>query len=382
MSPQPDYSRSIVNLVAGIGAGLGVRGEYASLPELPPERLAGRPVVLLVVDGLGDALLARHPDTALARHRVGRLTSVFPTTTASAITSFSTGVAPQQHAITGWFTWLRELGTVATVLPFVPRGGGSPFSALGVSPAQIIGRPPLAERLAVPAAALSPAWIVDSDYSRASTGRAEREGYTGLGDFFTRLGRRVRSGMPQYVFAYWTEVDHLAHTHGVGSAQVAHHLRELDAAFAAFLTEAAGSGALVLVTADHGLIDTVPARVIQLEAYPAIARHLTLPLCGEPRAAFCYVRSGQGRGFVDAVTGELGAAAEVLPGGEALERGLFGLGAPEPRLLERIGDYLLLMRDNWVIRDRLLMEKPFQQIGVHGGLSADELYVPLVIAEC
>lgn len=378
----PDYSRSIVNLVASIDAGLGARGDYVPLAELPAVRLAERPVVLMVIDGLGDALLARYPDSTLARHRAGRLTSVFPTTTASAITSFSTGVAPQQHAITGWFTWLRELGTVATVLPFVPRSGGVPFSALGIGPAQIVGRPPMTDRLRVPATVLSPAAIVNSDYSRAAAGRAERVGHTGLKDFFARLAKRLRNGEPQYVFAYWTEVDHLAHTHGIASAEVDAHFRELDAAFAGFLERIAGSGALVLATADHGLIDTAPDRVVRLEEYPALATRLALPLCGEPRAAFCYVRSGQGRAFTDAVAGELGAAAEVLLSAEALARGLFGLGTPEPRLADRIGDYVLLMRDNWVVRDRLLTEKPFIQIGVHGGLSADELYVPLIVAEC
>jgi hypothetical protein len=41
---------------------------------------------------------------------------------------------------------------------------------------------------------------------------------------------------------------------------------------------------------------------------------------------------------------------------------------------------VLLMRDNYVIKDYLLGEHPFTQVGVHGGLSADELDVPLIVA--
>ena len=62
-----------------------------------------------------------------------------------------------------------------------------------------------------------------------------------------------------------------------------------------------------------------------------------------------------------------------------MEQGLFGHGAPDPRLEERTGDFTLLMRGAWVIRDRLPSEKAYTQIGVHGGLSATELQVPLCL---
>jgi len=58
---------------------------------------------------------------------------------------------------------------------------------------------------------------------------------------------------------------------------------------------------------------------------------------------------------------------------------MFGLGEPHPRLEERVGDYTLLMRGSQVIRDWLPQEKPHRQIGVHGGLSAAELQVPLCV---
>ena len=63
-----------------------------------------------------------------------------------------------------------------------------------------------------------------------------------------------------------------------------------------------------------------------------------------------------------------------------LTEGFLGLGAPHPRLSERIGDYALLMREDYVIRDRLVGEAAVNHRGVHGGASAEELYVPLVVA--
>ena len=64
-----------------------------------------------------------------------------------------------------------------------------------------------------------------------------------------------------------------------------------------------------------------------------------------------------------------------------LRDGYFGPGAPHPRLHKRIGDYTLLMRDSYVLKDWVPGERPHTLIGVHGGLSVSEMTVPLCIAQ-
>lgn len=379
---KPDYNNSIVNLMASVSAGLGGGATgYAPLEALPPQRFANRQVILLLIDGFGEALLRRFPSSCLARLRTNTLTSVFPTTTASAVTSLHTGVGPQQHVITGWHMWLRETGSVATILPFVPRHGGLPYSASGWTPTDLIGAPPLARHLSCPTRHLSPHFIVDSDFSRAVTAPAERIGYGSMEEFFERLLQLSATGMPGYLFAYWTELDALAHTHGVGSTEVSEHFLALDRAFARALDGLRGSGCLLLVTADHGLLDTNPAHTLHLEEHPLLAQTFALPLCGEPRAVYCYLRPGRERQFLDYVTGELPHACETVPSAQLMAEGWFGRGAVSPQLEERIGDYILLMKENYVLRDRLANERPFHQIGVHGGVSAAEMEVPLVVYE-
>lgn len=376
---KPDYHRSIVNLMASLAAGLsaGTTG-YAPLPELPPQRLRGRPLALLLIDGLGDALLRQFPDSHLARARFTTLSSVFPSTTASAVTTLATGVAPQQHAITGWHMWLRELGSVATILPFAPRHGGASYASAGWNPAQFIGATPLYDRLAVPATVLSPAWIAESPYSRASGGRAQRRGYATAEEFFAQLAALLREGRPQYVYAYWSELDALAHVHGCHSPQVREHFLALDRAFAAACAELRGSGALLLASADHGFIDTNAARTLHLAQHPRLEATLALPLCGEPRTVYCYLHPGREREFLAYVRAELDGACEVVASAQLIADGWFGRGTPHPHLHERIGDYTLLMKENYVLRDRLANEKPFRQIGVHGGAHRDEMTVPLI----
>lgn len=375
---------SIVNLMSSLRARFGdPSSAYPTLADLPAQRLAAaRHIVLLVIDGLGDELLARIGSAStLLAHREQRMTSVFPPTTASAVTTFMTGVAPQQHGLTGWFMYLRELGSVSAVLPFVPRWGGAPYSSAGVSPAAIIDTPGIYARLRAPCHVVLPAYIADSDFSRHLCGPAVRHGCGSPAELFDRVTQILRAAaVPTFVYAYWSELDRLAHQHGPSAPEVAGHLRTVDAAFATFLEDLRGSGTLVLATADHGFVDTPPERCIDIGAHPQLADMLLLPLCGEPRTAYCYLRPGCASAFERTVTDVLGERLECVPSANLLAHGWFGQGPAHPELGTRIGEYTLLLREDWVIRDCVAGERPFRLAGVHGGTSTAEMYVPLCVA--
>ncbi|MCG8010450.1 MAG: nucleotide pyrophosphatase, partial [Candidatus Thiodiazotropha weberae] len=66
---------------------------------------------------------------------------------------------------------------------------------------------------------------------------------------------------------------------------------------------------------------------------------------------------------------------------ELIEQGWFGIGETHPQLKRRIGDRVLLMREDYILNDWLVQERRYQLVGVHGGLSEDELLVPLIVVE-
>lgn len=380
---KPHYSGgSIVNLMSSIAAALGCPPRlYPPLEALPPERLQdARSLVLLVIDGLGYRYLTEQGQGSdLQRHLMARITSVFPPTTAAAIPAFFTGVAPQQHGFTGWFTFFKELGGILAVLPMRPRGGTAPVA---LDPLSLSGVAPLFERLDAACQMVMPDWIAGSGFNRAYTGATQVRSYHTLEQFFECLEASLEAGpVRSYVYAYWPEFDTLAHQHGVASPQVWDHFRAVDEAFGRFLRRARGSGCTLLVTADHGFIDTDPQHLILLEQHPDLLETLVLPLTGEPRTAYCFIRPDAVARFEGYVRQHLGHAMQLVPSRALVAQGWFGIGSPHPRLAERVGDYTLMMRDRFVIRDWILGERPYDQIGVHGGCSADEMYVPLICVE-
>ena len=384
---KPDFNGgSIVNLMSSIGGAMGAPvSPYPRCALLDPSQLTDRRrLVLIVIDGLGYHYLTdAGRGSVLHRHLVGHLTSVYPPTTATAIPTFLTGHPPQQHGFTGWFTYFRELGALLTVLPFRPRCGGSPLGQTGLSPLALSGVPPIFDGMQGDCFVVAPAHIASSDFNRAFCGSADVRPYQTLGEFFDSVRDALETASaPGYVYAYWPEFDRLAHEFGVASAEVQRHFRELDRAFARFLREIAGSRATLLVTADHGFVDTAPEFLIRLDDHPELAETLALPLCGEPRTAFCYVRSGFEGRFESYVQSHLRHAAHLIPSAALVSDGVFGQGPAYPPLADRIGDYTLVMKGRYVFKDWILGERPYRHIGVHGGATEDELFVPLIRVDC
>jgi hypothetical protein len=385
---QPDYAGgSIVNLMSSIAGALGANaGGSVPLRDGALDALVrarGR-IVLLVVDGLG---FHRLMTTAAARgalrsHLRGSLTSVFPSTTASAVTTFLTGLAPGQHGLTGWHMWFPAHQTVGAILPYRTRVGDRPLTALGIEPEQMFAYPSFFERLPVRSFSVAPARIASSVFNRHHCRGAQIRGYDSIEHLFElALGCLRASADPCYVYAYYADYDSVAHEHGVDSRQCDHLLRRVDELLAAFLARAGSLDATVIVTADHGFIDSPPSHVVELEAHPRIRALLRAPLCGERRAAYCYVQPGMAEAFEQTVGAELAGRAWACPSQTLIEAGWFGPAPHHRDLLARAGDYTLLMRDRWTIKEWLPGEERHRQLGVHGGVSEAEMTVPLVIAQ-
>jgi len=372
---RPDYDGgSLVNLMASIAISRGGKAHHAPLRNF--DSTQARNVVLLVIDGLGDRLLAkRAAGGELARRRRGSMTSVFPSTTASAITTSYTGRTPLEHGLTGWFTYFSEAGCVAAALPFRSRGENLPLEKR-LSPERAFPASSIFEALPVRSIVVTHRDIIDSQYNVRHCRGAERHPYASVDELVAGVEAAVKSSDERkFVYAYWPEYDATSHVHGCESPEAMAKVAEIDAAFGRLIQRLSGTDSLVIATADHGFLDCPLEDCLQLPA--ALASQLRYPLCGERRVVFCHVHSpGE---FASRAKEWLGERAEVKPSRDLVEEGWFGGGAPHPLIAERVGDVAILMKDAYTIKDWLPGEPRHLHIGNHGGTSEDEMTIPLIM---
>jgi len=372
-----DRENGFVNLIASLVEARGGAPRHPALASLPAAELReARNIVLLIVDGLGDNYLqANGAGGPLARHRRAPICSVFPSTTASAITTSYTGATPLEHGLTGWFTYFSAAACVGAALPFQRRGEKG---SLGVAPGRLFVEPPLFDTLAARSMVVTWRAIIDSPYNIYHCGRAERLAYEDLDGLLAQTAAAVRSGPERkFIYAYWPEFDALSHRHGVGGPEVRAHFSQLDAMFGELLARLAGTDTIVVATADHGFVDCPPEESLELP--PELSALLRFPLCGERRVAFCHVQD-QGV-FMDKAKKFFGNRAEVRPSRELQEEGWFGAGRAHPRFAERIGDVAIVMNGRGTVKDWVPGEPRHLHIGNHGGTSDDEMHIPLVVAK-
>lgn len=381
----PDYhGGSIVNLLASLIRARGGRSPHRSLRGLPAGLLrAARRVVYLVVDGLGEEQLRRHLRAGGGRVFFGCrprqvITTVFPATTASAVITFTTGASPAEHGLLSWYLHLPDLGMVSTILRSTTRTGqpmaGEEFDLpryLAV-PSHLAGVPGVR-------AALSYGDIAETRMSRAVGSWTVRRSYRRLEGLRRAVLAFARQRGRGLAYVYWPEYDGLCHAKGCAHRVTTRHLEAVDRTLGRLAAQLRGTGTVLLVTADHGLVDVPPARHLELRDVPGFYDCLAVLPSGDAREVSCFVRPGRVREFLALVRRRLAGACVCVAGAELIRLGAYGPGRPHPALAARVGDYVLLARESCAFSATPPGFTGRAHIGQHGGMSAEEIRIPLYV---
>jgi hypothetical protein len=395
----PAYdSLSIANLPASVAAlfGLDLPGALPPLPrELWSEWVPGlRRVVLVIVDGLGYRLLQRQWNAgegqALARIAAAGglvpLTSVFPSTTDAALTSLHTGVAPATHGWLAWEMYLRELGVAANAVFLSPVWSQQRDLLLewGLQPETSIPVPTLSSRLGladVASAAVISRLFEPSGFTRMLYRGVQRiVGHYQASDFWTHVRQLLREtrGRRTLITAYWGGLDTLGHAYNPGTEPWDAELRNLDyllsEEFLARLPDQDRKGTLLLITADHGQIRIPPDHILTANEDGELSGHLQVPIMGESRAAFVYPRPGRRERICEYLETAFPGWFHIVRAEQALEAGLMGTPVLDESRA-RTGELLVLPRADYALQ-RARPRSPL--LGRHGGLTAQEMLVPLI----
>ena len=400
----PHYNGlSIANLPATATALLG--GSLQSPPPTLPQELWAdwtpglRRVILVILDALGYLRLRQQMETdqdlrvfqqLAGAGRFFPLTSVFPSTTTAALSTFWTGSTPAEHGMLGYELYLREYGVLANLISISPTWDKQAEALVewGLKPEEFLPVPDLGKRLDahnIALRGLTYAGFVNSGMSRIfRRGYDESTSYTTLADMWTTL-RQMLKQKPQsptdqeLIIAYWGGIDSVAHNHGPGTENWQAELRSiaysLEREFLRPLPAPDRDGTLLLITADHGQAYTLPENSSHLTDHPALKNMLAVPLSGESRATYLFPRHDRAGDVRAYFAQHLTDKFILLDSATALEAGLFGTGTPAPETRFRIGDLLALARGSNTLGRG---DKKPKLKGRHGGLTPEEMLVPLI----
>ncbi len=369
-APRPD-GPSLAGVLESCLASIG--GEADRLG-LGPSRRA----IVLLVDGLGADLLreraghARTMSSALGSRSV--IESGFPTTTATALASLTTGALPGAHGMVGYSVLDPAHDRVVNEL----SGWDD-----RLDPATWQRQPTLFERAIVrefSATVVGPERYRDSGFTAAVLRGARYVAGSSITDRLRRAGElAAESGPPGLIYVYVPELDMAAHAHGAASTAWTVALETLDAA-ARDLVAALGRETGLLVTADHGIVDVPAHGHVLIDGAPELldgVRHVA----GEPRCLQLHLEpdlSATEREAIVALWRDSESGRSwVATRQEVIDSGWFG--PVDPIVAPRLGDVFVAARKVIAYYDgRTASSGSRAMIGQHGSLSPAELRVPLL----
>ncbi|HJQ50943.1 MAG TPA: alkaline phosphatase family protein [Gaiellaceae bacterium] len=360
---------------------------FDELPDLIETSLEAHPrVVLVYFDAFGWRFLERHGEHALfSGARVERWTSCFPSTTTVHATTIHSGLTLGEHGLYEWHVLEPRLSRLVTPLWFSFAGDDRPETLRdsGLAPQDLFPEQTLYRRLLPVASHVAlPAAFAGSLTSKALLREATVHPFGETSGGLALLCEALAVEERAYGTIYFDAADALMHVVGTEAPEVAAVMEETLSAIA---DAPWPDGTLVLLTADHGMEGISPERTTYVNlAWPELEQHLVLGADGKPlapagscRDLFLHVLPER----LDEVAARLGellaGVAEVRKVETLLAEGLFGSNITDA-LTSRLANLVVLPGPGeaayWLEPGRF--EQHF--LGQHGGLSANEMEIPLV----
>lgn len=363
----PAYgARSLADLLPGVATALGVDA-LGHLDLGLPEAAA---YVVVLVDGLGHDQLAQHRSQAPYLHSLlGRdpLTATVPSTTATSLTSLGTALPPGRHGVAGFITRVPETGELLNAL----------FWDRDVDPLVWQPHPTAFQRLE--AAGVATTVVSKAEFAGSGLTRCAHRGaaYVGADDVAERVAGAVAAAAtrPSVTYVYDGDLDWHGHRAGVDSSRWRHQLRDIDEDVQE-LRDALPDDVRVVVTADHGMVDTTPETSLDLDGVPGL-RDGVAQLGGEARFRQVWCHPGAADDVAATWRELLGDRATVLTRNEAVDLGWFG--RVDATVRPRLGEVLAVAHGTWALFSSQDYGFETSLVGLHGSLTPEEMHVPLLV---
>lgn len=315
-------------------------------------------VVVILVDGLGYRQLEQVSGHAANIWNNSKpIKSGFPATTSVNIKSFATGLTPAEHGFLGYR--LKHNQGVTNLLTDLEK----------IDLAEFSGVPNITDssdkncRYSV----VSRSEYRDSGFSKVTMSGAEFHGVDDLTERF-RVAGNLASRAGQVIYLYVPELDKTGHKEGWGSSTWIEYLEQIDSG----VRYLAQKGVSVVLTSDHGMINTTPALQIHLDEF-VDANDIEV-MVGDTRCTYLHTKLSKNI-LENALEDQ---PVDVFEVSELEKAGWFG-GDVSSEFRYRLPDIVLMAQgDHVILHKDFNTERAYKMVGHHGTFDEREIEVPLM----
>jgi hypothetical protein len=348
----------------GLASALGLPGPL-------PHDFAGPAdhVVLILIDGLGWLSLREHADLApniAWGPGADAWQAEVPTTTPAGLAALGTGLHPGASGFVGASFYLPETDNILTPLHW-PEGTPPVMVQSETTVFESMER----ENIAV--TSIGPGAYANSGLTQAVFRGGKYLAAHDPHSYADALLTAQTNSRKSFTYAYWPDLDRAGHRYGVNSEQWRESLRTVDALVSSII-RVSQPGTLMVLTADHGMLDVTEADQVALDEVHSLRGHIS-HTAGEPRFRHVYLNI-PGEDVVESVRNELGFGFDVFTRNSIEDEGIFGPLAPG--IEDRIGDLVCIARDRWVLTSNV-DPRVSSFIGQHGARTPHELLIPGIV---
>lgn len=373
----PNYNHCILNTITSILKYYNVESKHSSLEALDKIlEKRYRNVIFLVLDGMGEHMLnASSPEGYFANKRIDCVTSVYPSTTTAALTTYYAGKPPYE---TGWIAWsqyFKEYGRALDMLTHKESYFREPLKKPNLNVYDtVVNYESIFTQIEkaspeVKAYELVPSY---SDRRAKRTYRAEN-----LDEIIEAIEDLCDSNGEKFIFAYCDNPDATLHKFGAYSDEAKEFITNSEEKIEKMCGKLS-EDTIVIISADHGHKDVEKAYT--LLDYPEIQECLIMPATLESRVVGFWVKENMRKEFEERFNNIFKDEFWLMTKEEFLEKNFLGFGEKHKKIDDFLGNYIALSTAGSIIRlETFLVEgKPVKK-STHCGLSKEEMEVPVIV---
>lgn len=376
----PNYSNSTLNVIATIIKHFNVPSSYDSVKVVEEALNKGyKNVLFMIFDGMGKDALEHNlkPGDFLLRHMIHEVTSVYPSTTTAAMTSYYTGLSPNEHGWHGWFLYFKEYGRCIDTFLDKDSYTGEKIEAESA-----------AHRL-MPYETIFD--IIEKQNDKQVTchminpkgikipGNHPQNNVKSTIDMCQFIAQICEEDGSKFIFTYWDEPDNTMHGTGCYSKETNKNINSINQQIESLSKQLHDT--LIIISADHGLIDI--ESTIYINEIPQIDELLIMPPHIEARGASFYVKSNRTADFKEQFLKRFEDDFMLLTKEEVYKNNILGFGKSHKKTDDFIGDYLAIAIGNKQIKYHTATSKEKREHKAsHAGMHKNEMVVPVIMFEC